>query len=50
MNHLFANAPLFVPTSNMADYETHDIERRVEEAERKQNITETHDAKKDLNA
>jgi len=29
------SAPWFVPTMNMSEYETHDLERRVEEAERK---------------
>jgi hypothetical protein len=41
MNYLFTNAPLFVPGMNMKDYETHDLERRVEEAERKGSIAET---------
>jgi hypothetical protein len=38
MNYLFTNAPLFVPTMNKSEYETHDLERRVEEAERKQSM------------
>ncbi|OCL04577.1 general substrate transporter [Glonium stellatum] len=36
MNYLFTNAPLFVPTVEKAGYQTHDLERRVEEVERKQ--------------
>lgn len=35
MNYLFTNAPLFVPTMNMRDFESHDLEYRVEEVERK---------------
>ncbi|KAF2764372.1 MFS putative major facilitator superfamily transporter [Teratosphaeria nubilosa] len=38
MNYLFTNAPLFVPTMNMKDYEQHDLENRVAEAERKASI------------
>ncbi|KAI7624913.1 sugar transporter STL1, partial [Hortaea werneckii] len=29
MNYLFTNAPLFVPTMNMKDYEQHDLENRL---------------------
>jgi len=36
MNYLFTNAPLFVPTTDMKAFNTHDLERRVEEAEGKQ--------------
>ena len=43
MNYLFTNAPLFIPTMNAADYEIHDIERRVEEVEKKQGITQTNE-------
>ena len=39
MNYLFTNAPLFVPTMNMKDYEQHDLENRLEEAERKASIS-----------
>jgi len=28
MNYLFTNAPLFVPGMKIADYQTHDLERR----------------------
>lgn len=35
MNYLFTNAPIFVPTMNMKDYEQHDLENRVHEVERK---------------
>lgn len=47
MNYLFTHAPLFVPTTNMKEFDTHDLERRVEEAERKHGVThvETHDEK-----
>jgi len=38
MNYLFTNAPLFVPTMDKKIYENHDLERRVEEAERKGSI------------
>ncbi|KAF2424416.1 general substrate transporter [Tothia fuscella] len=40
MNYLFTNAPLFVPGMKIREFETHDLERRVEEAERKQSIEE----------
>lgn len=36
MNFLFTNAPLFVPGMKRADFETHELERRVEEVEAKQ--------------
>jgi len=39
MNYLFTHAPIFVPTTNMDEFNTHDLERRVEEAERKQGVT-----------
>jgi hypothetical protein len=45
MNYLFTNAPFFVPGMKIKDFETHDLERRVEEAERKQSVvaeTEEH--------
>lgn len=47
MNYLFTNAPLFVPTTNMKEFDTHDLERRLEEAERKQGVThvEAHNEK-----
>jgi len=35
MNYLFTNAPFFVPTMNMKDFEQHDLENRVAEVERK---------------
>jgi hypothetical protein len=38
MNYLFTNAPIFVPTMNMKDYEQHDLQHRVEEVERKGSI------------
>ncbi|QDS73922.1 hypothetical protein FKW77_007696 [Venturia effusa] len=39
MTYLFTHAPWFVPTTNMREFDTHDLERRVEEAERKQGVT-----------
>jgi hypothetical protein len=36
MNYLFAQAPLFVPGMKMENYESRDLERRVQEAEEKQ--------------
>ncbi|KAI9697336.1 MAG: hypothetical protein M1820_007842 [Bogoriella megaspora] len=39
MNYLFTNAPIFVPTMDRTEYETHDLERRVEEVERKGSVT-----------
>ncbi|EMC94105.1 hypothetical protein BAUCODRAFT_94220 [Baudoinia panamericana UAMH 10762] len=38
MNYLFTNAPLFVPTMNMAEFEQHDLENRVAEVERKTSV------------
>lgn len=38
MNHLFSNAPLFIPLMNMKDFERHDLEHRVAEAERKGSV------------
>jgi hypothetical protein len=35
MNYLFTNAPLFVPGMK-SDFNSHDLERRVEEVEVKQ--------------
>lgn len=35
MNYLFTNAPLFVPGMKRHDFETHDLERRVEQVEAK---------------
>jgi hypothetical protein len=40
MNYLFTHAPVFVPTTNMDEFNTHDLEQRVEEAERKQGVTD----------
>ncbi|EOD42856.1 putative mfs sugar transporter protein [Neofusicoccum parvum] len=45
MNYLFTNAPLFVPTMDRSAVETHDLERRVEEVERKGSIVRTHEEK-----
>lgn len=36
MNYLFTNAPLFIPTMDMRDFETHDLEHRAAEVERKE--------------
>ncbi|KAF2188041.1 MFS sugar transporter-like protein [Zopfia rhizophila CBS 207.26] len=36
MNHLFTHAPLFIPGMKKTDYQSHDLERRVEEVEAKQ--------------
>ncbi|KAF2472729.1 MFS sugar transporter-like protein [Lindgomyces ingoldianus] len=36
MNHLFRNAPLFVPGMKKSDFATHDLERRAEEVAAKQ--------------
>ncbi|KAF2672126.1 general substrate transporter [Microthyrium microscopicum] len=41
MNYLFTNAPLFVPGSNTAEYESQDLQRRIEQAERKQPMTDS---------
>lgn len=38
MNYLFTNAPLFVPTMNMKDFDNHDLEHRVQEVERKSSV------------
>lgn len=38
MNFLFTNAPIFVPTMNIKDYEQHDLENRVHEVERKASV------------
>lgn len=43
MNYLFTNAPLFVPTMDRSAVETHDLERRVEEVERKGSIVQQHE-------
>ena len=39
MNYLFTNAPLFIPTMNMADFNNHDLENRVAEVERKGSVS-----------
>lgn len=39
MNYLFTNAPWFVPTMNMRDFEQHDLENRAAEVERKGSVT-----------
>jgi hypothetical protein len=39
MNYLFTNAPLFVPTMNMEDFQHYDLENRVAEVERKGSVT-----------
>lgn len=39
MNYLFTNAPTFVPGMKSSEFQTHDLERRVEEVERKGSIT-----------
>jgi len=41
MNYLFTNAPLFVPTMDSKQYQAHDLERRLEEAERKGSVAHT---------
>lgn len=43
MNYLFTNAPYFVPTMDYAAVETHDLERRVEEVERKGSFSVHHE-------
>lgn len=46
MNYLFSNAPIFVPTMNMKDFEHYDLEARVEEVKEKGSIvSHTEDAK-----
>ena len=44
MNYLFTNAPWFVPTMKKSDFETHDLEHRMDEAREKGGITTEHDA------
>ena len=39
MNYLFTHAPLFVPGTRRKEYISHDIERKLEEVERKQSVT-----------
>ena len=39
MNYLFTNAPIFVPSMNMKDFEQHDLENRVADAERKLSVS-----------
>ena len=39
MNYLFTNAPLFVPFMDMKNFETHDLEQRVADAERKASVS-----------
>lgn len=46
MNYLFANAPLFVPGMKRHDLETHDLERRVDEIERKHEVASHHEETK----
>lgn len=46
MNFLFSNAPLFVPTMKMADFETHDLELRQEEVARKMSVSSHHEEAK----
>jgi len=41
MNYLFTNAPWFVPTMNMKDFQLHDLENRAQEQERKASIGST---------
>jgi hypothetical protein len=41
MNYLFTNAPWFVPTMDMRDFATHDLEHRAEEVERKGSVMRT---------
>ncbi|KAH7128138.1 general substrate transporter [Dendryphion nanum] len=40
MNALFTNAPIFVPTMKKGDYTSNDLERRVEQVERKQSFAQ----------
>ena len=45
MKYLFTEAPLFVPGMKKVDFETHDLEHRVQEVEAKQGYSshvETH--------
>ncbi|KAF2089787.1 general substrate transporter [Saccharata proteae CBS 121410] len=46
MKYLFTNAPLFVPTMDKHDYETHDLERRVEQVARKGSLVNVHHEEK----
>ncbi|KAK4926061.1 hypothetical protein LTR49_006975 [Elasticomyces elasticus] len=39
INYLFTNAPLFVPSMNMKDFDSHDLESRVAELERKGSVS-----------
>ena len=39
MNYLFTNAPLFVPTMNMQEFNNHDLENRLAEVERKGSVS-----------
>jgi hypothetical protein len=41
MNYLFTNAPIFVPAMKKGELQLNDLERRVEEVERKQHVTRT---------
>jgi hypothetical protein len=43
MNYLFTNAPLFVPGMNMKEFDTHDLEHRVEEAKMKHGVEHAED-------
>ena len=43
MNYLFTNAPWFVPIMKRHDFESHDLEHRIEEAREKGSITTAHD-------
>jgi hypothetical protein len=43
MNYLFTNAPWFVPGTDMVAFNTHDLEHRAAELEKKQaGVEETH--------
>lgn len=42
MNYLFTNAPLFVPTTDLAQFNLHDLEHRAAQLELKQaNVSHT---------
>jgi hypothetical protein len=42
MNYLFTNAPIFVPTTDLAQFNLHDLEHRAAELEHKQaHVTHT---------
>jgi hypothetical protein len=43
MNYLFTNAPWFVPTMKKQDFDSHDLEQRVEEAREKGGVSMEHD-------